>query len=73
MKETKYTCDGCKDPIDGTFDSTIAGGGELCTILYDGRMGHNEVPHGGWHFHYACFIGLPEMINSYVPPKITFI
>lgn len=72
MKEVKYTCDKCKLVIDGSTTPEnqeisrmrILGGGELCTLVYSGIMGHNEVPVDGWHFHYFCFLSIPTILNN---------
>lgn len=67
MIETVITCDKCGltvEPIDPSFDSYIAGGGSLVVLQRgaDGGLGHNKIPFGGWHFHYACVLPVVNAI-----------
>jgi len=65
MEETKYICDKCKLIIDGLTtpeegDYKMAGGGELCTLIYQGKMGHNGFLKNK-HYHYYCFC---DIVNN---------
>lgn len=74
MKIETYTCDKCKNPIDGKYQkkipivgggfSMMAGGGELCIIKYEGIMGHNRFPSEGLHYHYDCFCEIMNLITT---------
>lgn len=45
MIVSTITCDLCREKIKDT----------VCTLYYEGQLGHNRVPSGGWQFHYNCF------------------
>jgi hypothetical protein len=74
MKEVRYTCDRCGDPIDGKHQKKLpsegggfamsAGGGELCILKYEGIMGHNRFPNEGLHYHYDCFCEIVDLIRK---------
>lgn len=68
MIKVDYTCDWCNGVIDGkstpeTGDIKIAGGGELCVLSYNGRMGHNGF-YGDKHYHYVCFCEVVRLLNK---------
>lgn len=61
MREIKTTCDKCGlliEPLDEKFEGS---GSSLAVLSYSGQLGHNQVPLGGWHFHYSCFC---QIINA---------
>lgn len=73
MKEIKYTCDKCKQPIGDDYQVPgckivgggtvrMAGGGELCTLSYQGIMGHNGFSKDK-HYHYQCFCEIVELLK----------
>lgn len=72
MKTTTYICDKCKKPIDGKYQKEVPrpsdlykyeiNGGELCTLHYEGIMGHNKFPREGLHYHYDCFCEIMNIL-----------
>lgn len=65
MKKVEYTCDKCGKTINGKGieGSYMAGSGELCTLIYQGSMGHNKFSTDK-HYHYECFCEIVSLINS---------
>lgn len=63
MKKVEHYCDKCGRIIDGVSSTGMVGGGELCTLIYQGTMGHNRFPTQGLHYHYECFCEIMDLIN----------
>lgn len=61
MIATTITCDRCGEVIKDT----------VCTLLYEGIMGHNQVPAYGWQFHYNCFSGVVSAIQRLLLDRST--
>lgn len=74
MKEHQITCDKCGlliEPLDPDFNAHhVAGGGSLLVLeCTNGGMGHNQIPFGGWHFHYLCATKVISAIRASVETK----
>lgn len=61
MISTVITCDKCGQEIKDS----------VCTLLYDGLLGHNQVPPNGWQFHYNCFCVVVNAIRGVLPDRAT--
>lgn len=58
MKKVEYFCDKCEEGINEEITpiggERVAGSGALCTLKYEGIIGHNKFINDK-HYHYYCF------------------
>ncbi len=58
MRTVTTICDRCKKEVEPN-DASV-------TLSWQCLLGHNQVPSGGWHYHYDCaFTELPDILKKF--------